>query len=116
MSTSTYNEPLLTCYAMRYPDLMAGYCFGVPSMCNFGALLSHWKEHGSQGAPPLAPLACPRAPPRRGHARLDQRLPLRLSRARATGRGANPRVHQRRHQMLRARQPGAAAELLQRQV
>ena len=61
MSTSTYNEPLLTCYAMRYPDLMAGYCFGVPSMCNFGALLSHWKDHGSQGAP-LA-FGLPRAPP-----------------------------------------------------
>jgi len=27
---------------------MAGYCFGLPSMCNFGALLSHWKDHGSQ--------------------------------------------------------------------
>ena len=51
MSAPTYNEPLLTCYAMRYPDLMAGYCFGVPSMCNFGALLTHWKEHGIQGAP-----------------------------------------------------------------
>ena len=41
-----FNKPLGTCYALRYPDLLAGFCGGVPSRCDFAGLLDHWNTHG----------------------------------------------------------------------
>ena len=47
-----YNKPLGTCYALRYPDLLAGFCGGVPSRCDFAGLLDHWNTHGRAGPQP----------------------------------------------------------------
>ena len=41
---------LLTCYAFRYPDLMAGYCHGTPNSCDFPGLESHWETFGKAGS------------------------------------------------------------------
>jgi len=50
----------LNCYAMRYPDLLTGYCNGNTEVhktadqkheiksCNYGGLLSHWNNVGSK--------------------------------------------------------------------
>lgn len=81
---SSYNEPLLTCYALRYPDLLQGYCSGVPSLCNFGALLSHWKDHGSAGTRTIVPTRAPLC------SVLTRRHRARASR----GRGACACLHQ----------------------
>ena len=53
MATPVYiNKPLGTCYALRYPDLLAGFCGGVPSRCDFAGLLDHWNTHGRAGPQP----------------------------------------------------------------
>ena len=48
-STGAYNEPQLTCYALRYPDLLAGYCHGTPGNCDYAGLLAHWQDYGLAG-------------------------------------------------------------------
>ena len=36
----------LRCYALRYADLLAGFCRGRVSSCDWEALLGHWENHG----------------------------------------------------------------------
>jgi len=37
----------VSCYALRNPDLLAGFCGGDPDKCQWEALLKHWAEIGS---------------------------------------------------------------------
>lgn len=36
------------CYAMRYPDLLAGYCHGDINRCDWKKLEAHYNTHGKQ--------------------------------------------------------------------
>lgn len=57
---SPWETTALNCYAMRYPDLLRGFCGGKAEVkrtedmkdaietCNYQGLLAHWRDHGSK--------------------------------------------------------------------
>ena len=57
------SPPDVQCYALRYTDLLAGYCAGALGDCDWAKLQQHWETAGREEGRQFACVAGPPSPP-----------------------------------------------------